>query len=554
VPSYLQLLRFLNGEAAGPKLRIIVLSLVSGFARGALLATFNTAAARGAQGLDLLLVASFFAALALYLATAYDSARQTELMVAAMAQRLRLRLCEKLLFARMRFLEGRNLGEVYTQLGRGVNRMAEAAMALLLALQSAVIVVFAFAYLAWLSLPGFCAASVALVAGIGIYYWQERRTLALVEEARRYESKFYDAIGDVVWGYKELKLRRGRHSDLWAHLTDMTTRYRDFDAEVQRRSTVSALTTQSFNFALVAVLVFALPAVFPGGTAAVFQFLATILYIISPVEALVSAFPNISRARIWLQNLQGLEAELDSGLEENRAPAVAAARFGALALRDVHYRFEGDSPDQRFDLGPVDLELRRGEILFMVGGNGAGKTTLLKLITGLYVPLSGQILVDGMPLQPADRQAYREMFAAVFSDFHLFKRLYGTAGLGAPALDPLLAELQIAHKTRLENGAFTTLELSSGQRKRLAYAVERIADRQIYVFDEFASDQDPNFRRYFYRELLPGLKRQGKTVIAVTHDERWFDVADRVIKMDYGRIVELSTGAAFAAAMASPAS
>src|SRR5262249_16967786 len=157
-------------------------------------------------------------------------------------------------------------------------------------------------------------------------------------------------------------------------------------------------------------------------------------------------------------------------------------------------------------LGPIDLVLNQGETLFICGGNGAGKTTLLKLLTGLYQPTAGKLSVDGKDVIESDYPRYREMFAAVFSDFYLFRRLYGLQNPDPDVVDELLTMLQIREKTKLKDGAFTTINLSSGQRKRLAYAISRLSDRQIYIFDEFAADQDPGFRHYFYSELLPELK------------------------------------------------
>jgi putative ATP-binding cassette transporter len=162
-------------------------------------------------------------------------------------------------------------------------------------------------------------------------------------------------------------------------------------------------------------------------------------------------------------------------------------------------------------------------------------------LTGLYQPSEGNVSVDGKVIGGSDYQRYREMFGVVFSDFYLFRRLYGLQEPDPDLVEELLTMLQIREKTRLKDGAFTTLNLSSGQRKRLAYAVSRLSDRQVYVFDEFAADQDPGFRRYFYSELLPELKRQGKTVVAVTHDERWFEAGDRLVKLDYGTIATAGT-------------
>ncbi|MBV9550440.1 MAG: ATP-binding cassette domain-containing protein [Alphaproteobacteria bacterium] len=189
----------------------------------------------------------------------------------------------------------------------------------------------------------------------------------------------------------------------------------------------------------------------------------------------------------------------------------------------------------------MDLTLRRGEILLICGGNGAGKTTLLKLLAGLYQPVSGQVELDGQPIHGVRNAAYRELFAVIFSDPYLMRRLYNLSDLNPETVRTLLVELGLDRKTSLQDGRFSTTRLSTGQRKRLAYAINRLRDRQIYIFDEFAADQDPQFRKYFYTVLLPGLKAQGKTVIAVSHDERWFGAGDRLVKLDCGKIVAVET-------------
>ena len=95
--------------------------------------------------------------------------------------------------------------------------------------------------------------------------------------------------------------------------------------------------------------------------------------------------------------------------------------------------------------------------------------------------------------------------------------------------------LQLDHKVRIEDGAFSTIHLSQGQRKRLALLTSYLEDRPIYVFDEWSADQEPMFREIFYRHLLPGLRAKLKTVVVITHDDRYFDAADRIIELDYGR-------------------
>jgi putative pyoverdin transport system ATP-binding/permease protein len=185
------------------------------------------------------------------------------------------------------------------------------------------------------------------------------------------------------------------------------------------------------------------------------------------------------------------------------------------------------------------LTIRRGEMVFIIGGNGSGKTTLGKLLAGLYAPEDGQICLDGQPLAGHQREGYRQLFTAVFDDAAVFDSLWG---LEADDLDrragEYLCQLQLDKVVTVRDGTFSSTQLSRGQRKRLALLTAYLEDRPVYLFDEWAADQDPTFRRVFYLRLLPELKRLGKTVIAITHDDRYFDSADRVIKLEEGKIVD----------------
>jgi putative pyoverdin transport system ATP-binding/permease protein len=190
-----------------------------------------------------------------------------------------------------------------------------------------------------------------------------------------------------------------------------------------------------------------------------------------------------------------------------------------------------------FALGPVDLAFSPGELVFLIGGNGSGKTTLAKVIVGLYAPENGHILLDGVEVDEARRDRYRQLFSVVFSDFYLFDSLLG---IRLERLDQaaqaLLEALQLSHKVTIDQGVFSTLDLSQGQRKRLALLVAYLEDRPFYLFDEWAADQDPLFKDVFYRRLLPALKAKGKTVVVITHDDRYFHLADRLIKLESGQV------------------
>jgi putative ATP-binding cassette transporter len=216
-----------------------------------------------------------------------------------------------------------------------------------------------------------------------------------------------------------------------------------------------------------------------------------------------------------------------------RPPAIRPE----LRLEGVTFTYAQDGSSEGFTVGPVDFVARAGEIVFITGGNGSGKTTLMKLMAGLYRPDSGRMVLGETVFSPSTEAWIRDQISIIFSDFHMFRRLYGLGEPDPERITGLLHEMQIDHKTAVQGDSFTTINLSTGQRKRLALIVTLLEDKPVVIFDEWAADQDPSFRKKFYEEILPSLKAKGKVVICVTHDDRYFDVADRRLKMEFGRIV-----------------
>ncbi len=213
--------------------------------------------------------------------------------------------------------------------------------------------------------------------------------------------------------------------------------------------------------------------------------------------------------------------------------------FEKIEFQNLLFRFPQTPYEEKpFQIGEIDLSLYRGETLFIVGGNGSGKTTLLKVLTGLYKRSAGKILVDGRLIGTNRISSYRQLFSGVFADYHLFDRLYGIDAIDDEQVNALIDQMELSEKTSCIDGRFSAVKLSQGQRKRLGLIVTLLEDKPIFIFDEWAADQDPHFKDYFYKTLLPQLKAQGKTLIIISHDDRYFDCADRVVKMDFGKIVQ----------------
>ncbi|WP_224364087.1 cyclic peptide export ABC transporter [Hyalangium versicolor] len=397
-------------------------------------------------------------------------------------------------------------------------------------------------YLAWLSWSAFLALLAFGTLGVLSYWLPTQSAVRVSERARAREDDLFKYIRSLTEGAKELGLNQSRRKAFLAECLDPT-------ADDLRRFTVRTHdiygATSSWGlflfFLLIGLVLFVLPHFSQQSVRVLTGYVFAILYLQQPLAGILEALPALNQGGVALRRIQSL------GLAPATEPAgphllpagEATPAFQHLSLNAVTHAYHREQEDDRFTLGPIDLSLRQGELVFLIGGNGSGKTTLAKLITGLYAPEGGELRLNGKLIAHENREEYRQYFSAVFSDFHLFESL-----LGAPSDPETLARIQgyltrlhLDRKVRITQGRFSTTSLSQGQRKRLALLASYIEDRPIYVFDEWAADQDPTFKAVFYEELLPELKSQGKTVLVITHDDRYFHIADRILRLEAGKLV-----------------
>lgn len=398
-----------------------------------------------------------------------------------------------------------------------------------------------FVYLAWLSWPTFLA--VLGFGGLGVLsYWVPNQSaVRLSERARERSDDLFKHIHSLTEGIKELGLHRQRRKAFLAECLDST-------ADELRRYSIRTndiySATSSWGlflfFLLIGLVLFLLPHFSDVSARIMTGYAFAILYLQQPLSVILELLPVMNHSGVALRKIQSLG--LSSGLEDNDGDprdACGQLPFQDLHLNGVTHTYHREQEDERFILGPVNLTLKKGELVFLIGGNGSGKTTLAKLVTGLYAPESGEVRINGKVITGESREAYRQYFSAVFSDFHLFESL-----LGAPSdpatlarIQSYLVQLHLDRKVSITNGRFSTTSLSQGQRKRLALLAAYIEDRPLYVFDEWAADQDPAFKAVFYEKLLPDLKRSGKTVLVITHDDRYFHTAERILRLDAGKLI-----------------
>ncbi|NIE65694.1 cyclic peptide export ABC transporter [Burkholderia sp. Ax-1719] len=399
-------------------------------------------------------------------------------------------------------------------------------------------------YLLVLSPVLFGLAAFAIFAGLLMARWARRGWNRYYDKVRDAQDDLQKQYRSITEGAKELRMNRGRRRRVFAAQLGGAV---DLIASLKTRA-MSLFwvheSTSSVLFFVVIGLMVVLQHRLGVASSVVSGFVITLLYVKGPVQQLSSALPALGQAQVSFKRIAELSAEFRNNEPDLLidAPDAPLPAFESLALRHASYAFPAPSGARGFALGPVDLEVKRGEIVFIVGENGCGKTTLIKLLLGLYAPQEGELLLNGQPVTHEGADAYRQLFSAVFADYFLFDDFVSDDAANMQLARDALARLEIAHKVSVENGAFTTTDLSTGQRKRLALVQAMLEARPVIMLDEWAADQDPTFRRVFYRELLPELKRMGRTVIAISHDDRFFDAADRVVRVSDGHIVSITDG------------
>lgn len=419
-----------------------------------------------------------------------------------------------------------------TDLGDGLRCLPTVAYNLALLMGGAV-------YLAVLSWPLLLATAGLAAAGALGYRALLRAALCGIREGRGLDEQMHGFYRDFLDGVKELKLHRGRRQVFVDdELVPVSARRRDVAVGIDLRLGTAQAWCHLLLLGLIGLTLFVLGPACAASPSLVTGYVLATLYLMGPLTALMGSFSFLGRARVALDRLDCMRRRVSahgSDLGEGEP-----ASFACIELRGVTHSYFSERDDRHFELGPVDLTLRPGEVIFVVGGNGSGKSTLGKVLTGLYPPERGEIRVDGRVVEESQRDAYRQLFSAVFADFHLFERLHG---LGDDGLDEragrYLEQLHLQHKVRVEQGVVSTTALSSGQRKRLALLAAWLEDRPIYLFDEWAADQDPQFKDVFYREIVPDLARRGRAVVAITHDARYFSLAHRVVSLEEGRLTEI---------------
>lgn len=363
-------------------------------------------------------------------------------------------------------------------------------------------------------------------------------------ESRPIFDKLHESIRGILFGAKELKLNDEKRDSFYKE--DLQV----LEEDIKSRELKGFILMQSANnygdlvsFVIVGVVTFILSSYAAITQTQLVGVVMAMIYMISPIHSVLQCIPLISRGRVSLRRINWLF----TNLEEERIGDVGEAKpqWSRMSLEKIEYSYKKQKGSSHgFSVGPIDLEINKGEVTFIVGGNGSGKSTLSKIITQHYIPDEGVIKFDGTTVTEANRRAFRHQTSAIYTDYYLFRRILGYNDLEVDSIvSGYLSELGLASKVKVSDGHFSTIQLSDGQKRRLALLAALLEDRELYLFDEWAADQDPTFKDIFYHHYLSQLKAENKAVVVITHDDRYFSVADKVVHMESGKISRIESQA-----------
>jgi putative ATP-binding cassette transporter len=534
----MRLIKFIEKESTESYKQILLIATISGIANSFLLGIVNHATQAVANNEDLSqYFLLYMIAFALFLYGQWFAFERAIITIEDAIYNIRIRLTRKIQQVELPFMEKKGSNTLYARFTQSDTLISQAIPQITGAAQMSILLIFSFLYLAYISPLSFFISMIGITIGVLLFLSQSKYIKTLLQDVRAKEANYFNSISHLVNGFKEIKINKQKGTDILQNIAKTSDEIKNIKVEVGKQESKVWGLGRIFIYTLLPVLIFIIPSVSEVHADNIYKVSSTMLFITGPVAVLINVLPLLNRVNMAIGDIINLEEEMDKAIAQeavNNDDAFPV--FKEIKVEGVSFYYPENGT--AFSAGPFNEHIVAGELLFIIGGNGSGKSTYLKLLTGLYYPVNGTIYVDSKVVDKTNYPAYRNLFSAIFTDFHLFDKFYGVKNVDAEKVNYWLKKMQMQHKVKYHEGGFTSTSLSTGQRKRLAFIAAMLEDKPILVIDEFAADQDPQFRKYFYETLLMELKEMGKTVIAVTHDDHYFHVADRVLKMDEGKMVE----------------
>jgi putative ATP-binding cassette transporter len=465
--------------------------------------------------------------------------------IEAIIHKLRLRLMELVCHSELIPLEAIGRAAIDGAITKETALLTQAATSLAYAGQAVVLIFFVALYVAYLSPLAFVLSAVIVGLTTALFHAKSHEITTGGREASKWDNRLFHRLTDLLDGFKEVRLNRPRGVDLLDDAVEVSRNAANIKIKTRSETFLRMVIANSTLYIVLAVMVFVVPALSDLQGSAITKATTALIFVVGACFGIVQTIPILATANSAADNIDRLEASLRTTADVSQVGvSEPLKRFSKIEMNNIIFRYVDKSSQVVFQVGPLNFTLLSGDLVFVTGGNGSGKSTFLRLLASLYEPDSGEITYDGIPVGDGTREAYRTLIAAIFTDYHLFQRLYGIPDPDPVEVDLLLSRFQLSNKTHIADGEFSTLDLSAGQRRRLALVVSLLERRPILLLDEWTAEQDPEFRRKFYHEVLPAISGAGITVVMVTHDERYINevtLRARKLRMDEGRFVDPQT-------------
>ncbi|MBY7142472.1 cyclic peptide export ABC transporter [Virgibacillus sp. NKC19-3] len=449
----------------------------------------------------------------------------------------RKKLIDKIMSSAYENIENTVKGNIYAALNGDMKIISSSVHSVVTIMTNLITIFVCLIYLAFIHFQGFLLSLIIIIIGLTVYLIKGRVSQRFWEKNRDIQNVFYNLIDDMVLGFKDFYMHQRKRKDFHNYIIEKCSQLRNFRIKGDLNFINAYLLGELLIIIVLGVSIFLFPLLNNNFEyVATMNFIVIFLFIIGPINGLLNTIPELFQVRISWERVGSLEKELETSSKPFLESQTQNKEFNKMELEKVSYDYIGEDS---FTVGPLNATFNSSEISFIVGSNGSGKSTLANLIMGLYEPSKGKIKVNGKIISSSQ---LGEHFSAIHSDFHLFDQLYGIKTHGREEeISRYLNVLNLNGKVSIKNNKFSTIKLSTGQRKRLALLISLLEDSPIYLFDEWAADQDPEFREFFYRRLLPDLRNKGKCIIAITHDDRYFSIANQLIKMELGKVITINS-------------
>ncbi|MHA7059723.1 cyclic peptide export ABC transporter [Aquimarina sp. M1] len=431
--------------------------------------------------------------------------------------------------------------DVYSTLTADVGNITDASLLVITFFSSIILIISCLVYMAYLSLSLFAVSLGVIALGVLIYLVRSRKSDQQFKEVRDLENNFMNIFISILEGAKEININPDKGRDIYeSKLTKVIDNGKKTNIKAYLKYLNSELISQLLFYGLITFILLYAGDILNVSVSIIISFVFVLLYVLGPIVSVMTIIPFMNNAAISLKRMNKLKKDLQNEQQLftiDDKDKEKYYEFKNLEIKNYSFSYGED----KFSVGPINLDINRNDIVFIYGGNGAGKTTFINTVLKLYDLDSGEVKIDEEYVSSDKIDSVKEMFSPVFSDFYLFDEFYGIKNLDLDKANYYLRLFELEDKVTIENNKFSTIDLSTGQRKRLALISSILEDRPILVLDEWAADQDPHFRNKFYKEILPLIsKGEDKTIIAITHDDRYYHLADKLLKMEYGGLTEIN--------------